>query len=126
MKRSLFLLGAVLVTSAGLAWIAASDAQACDWTSKARAADATDVALSAPTCGDDQAAAKKVQPVAAAKAPKSFDKAPAVGTKATCPVMGGEFVVAKDSQRSEHKGKHVVFCCPGCKPKFDADPQKYL
>jgi YHS domain-containing protein len=61
----------------------------------------------------------------AAPAPKSFDKPPALGTQATCPVMGGKFAVKKNTTRSEHKGKHYVFCCPGCKPKFDANPGKY-
>jgi YHS domain-containing protein len=60
-----------------------------------------------------------------AKAPKVFDKPPKAGTKATCPVMGDEFTVKADSPRSEYKGKHYVFCCPGCKTKFDADPAKY-
>ncbi len=63
---------------------------------------------------------------AAGKAPKVFDEPPPVGTRATCPVMGGEFEVKADTARSEHKGKHVVFCCPMCKPKFDKDPDKYL
>ncbi len=26
---------------------------------------------------------------------------------------------------SEYKGKNVLFCAPGCKKKFDADPAKY-
>jgi YHS domain-containing protein len=59
-------------------------------------------------------------------APKVFDSAQPVGTKATCPVMGGPVVVAEDTQHSEYKGKHVYFCCAGCKPQFDADPEKYL
>ena len=40
--------------------------------------------------------------------------------------MKGEFTVTEATQRSEHGGKHYVFCCPGCKPQFDADPAKYL
>jgi YHS domain-containing protein len=28
--------------------------------------------------------------------------------------------------RSEYKGKTYFFCAPGCKKKFDADPQKYI
>jgi YHS domain-containing protein len=27
---------------------------------------------------------------------------------------------------SDHKGKKYYFCAPGCKRKFDADPDKYL
>ena len=60
------------------------------------------------------------------KAPIAFDAPPKTGTKATCPVMGGEFTVSEKSLRSEYKGKHYVFCCAGCKPKFDAEPEKYL
>ncbi|MDJ0762488.1 MAG: YHS domain-containing protein [Myxococcota bacterium] len=59
-------------------------------------------------------------------APMAFDKPPAVGTKAKCPVMGQEFTVKENSEFSTHKGKTYVFCCPGCKPKFDKNPEKYL
>ena len=58
--------------------------------------------------------------------PVAFDAPPPVGTKAHCPVMGNDFTVSEGTARSEHKGKHYVFCCPGCKPGFDADPEKYL
>ncbi|MFA5314276.1 MAG: YHS domain-containing protein, partial [Methanomassiliicoccales archaeon] len=27
---------------------------------------------------------------------------------------------------SEYKGKTIYFCAPGCKKKFDSDPEKYL
>jgi YHS domain-containing protein len=98
---SLFLLTALAVF--GLILAGAPDASACD------------------NCSH-----KSAEAAPAAKAPKAFDKAPAVGAKATCPVMGGEFTVTKKSERSQHKGKHVVFCCPGCKSKFDSNPEKYL
>ena len=62
----------------------------------------------------------------AAPAPIAFDAPPPVGTRARCPVLKGEFTVTESTLRSEHKGKHYVFCCPGCKPGFDADPEKYL
>ena len=58
--------------------------------------------------------------------PKSFKAKPAVGTKAVCPVMGGEFTVTKDTQFSKYKGKYYAFCCPGCKPKFDQSPEKFV
>lgn len=61
-----------------------------------------------------------------AKAPKVFDSAQKAGTKATCPVMGGELTIDEKTLHSEYKGKHVYFCCAGCKPQFDADPEKYL
>jgi YHS domain-containing protein len=42
----------------------------------------------------------------------------------TCPVMVGN-PINKDLF-TEYKGKKVYFCCPACKPKFEADPEKYL
>lgn len=59
-------------------------------------------------------------------APSAFDGMPPVGTRARCPVMGGEFEVTANSQHSTFDGKTYVFCCPGCKPQFDADPGKYI
>jgi len=41
----------------------------------------------------------------------------------TCPIMGG--VINKDIF-TEYKGKKVYFCCPGCKEKFEANPQDYV
>ena len=55
-----------------------------------------------------------------------FAEKPANGTKAKCPVMKNEFVVKDDTQFSEHNGKHYAFCCPGCKPQFDENPDKFL
>lgn len=63
---------------------------------------------------------------AATNAKKGFDKKPAVGTKATCPVTGNEFTISKGVQFSKYKGKYYAFCCPGCKPQFDENPEKYL
>lgn len=60
------------------------------------------------------------------KAPSAFDGMPKEGTRAYCPVMSAEFVVGKDTASSVYKGKTYVFCCPGCKPQFEADPEKYL
>jgi YHS domain-containing protein len=78
---------------------------------------ATPVALAKP-------AADKV---AAAKAPPKVFAAPQKkGTKATCPVLGEEFVIAQDTAHAEYKGKYVYFCCPSCKAKFEQEPEKYL
>jgi len=63
---------------------------------------------------------------AAAPAGAGYDKMPAVGTKAKCPVSGNEFEVTKDTTFSVYKGKYYVFCCPGCKPQFDKNPGKFL
>ncbi len=32
----------------------------------------------------------------------------------------------KHAGTSDYKGKTYYFCAPGCKRKFDADPEKYL
>jgi YHS domain-containing protein len=41
----------------------------------------------------------------------------------TCPVMGGAIDKALFT---EYQGKKVYFCCPGCKEKFEAEPEKYI
>ncbi len=56
----------------------------------------------------------------------AFASKPPVGTKARCPVMKHVFTVNANTDRSVHKGKHYAYCCAGCKPKFDANPKKYL
>jgi YHS domain-containing protein len=63
---------------------------------------------------------------AATKAPKVFSAPQKEGVKAVCPVMGSEFTIGKDTLHSEYQGKHVYFCCPGCKGKFDKNPKQYL
>jgi Cu(I)/Ag(I) efflux system membrane fusion protein len=45
------------------------------------------------------------------------------GEQKTCPVMG--LAINKDIF-TVYKGKKVYFCCPGCKPEFEKNPQKYL
>jgi YHS domain-containing protein len=60
------------------------------------------------------------------KTPTSFDAEAPIGTKATCPVMGNELTVTADTQKSQYKGKWYYFCCAGCKPQFDANPEKYV
>ncbi|MCK9460082.1 MAG: YHS domain-containing protein [Proteobacteria bacterium] len=101
------LLAGLVVTGLGLA-------SACNSTEQA--------------AGSDQMAMSHGQPApaGAAKAPSVFDAPQAVGTPATCPVLGNTFTITADTLHSEHQGKHVYFCCAGCKPQFDADPQKYL
>ncbi len=69
---------------------------------------------------------EKVDEKAAGDAKLAFDAKPAAGTKARCPVTGQAFTVAANTVGSVHEGKHYVYCCAGCKPKFDADPKKYL
>jgi YHS domain-containing protein len=74
-----------------------------------------------PLCGADsshQADGKQ--------APSVFNSAQKVGAKASCPISGEEFTIAAATLHSEYKGKYVYFCCPGCKTRFDRDPEKYL
>jgi YHS domain-containing protein len=40
-----------------------------------------------------------------------------------CPVMGGAI---DKNVFTVYKGKKVYFCCPICKGKFEADPEKYI
>lgn len=144
MKNLLF--AAVLL--AGLVFAASAYACDCDKGAKASAvspaatADAPcpyakegnkgDCANCDKPCPYKQAKAEAEKKAAEAKtaaadvAPKVFDAPQKIGTKATCPVMGGVFTIDKDTPHSEYKGKHVYFCCPACKPKFDKEPEKYL
>ena len=41
----------------------------------------------------------------------------------TCPIMGNAI---NKAIFIEYKGKKVYFCCPGCKEKFEAEPEKYI
>ena len=41
----------------------------------------------------------------------------------TCPVMG---LPIDKNLFTVYKGKKVYFCCPGCKPEFEKNPEKYL
>ena len=63
---------------------------------------------------------KKSEPAPAAESEKAVS---AAIEQTTCPVMGG--AINKELY-TEYKGKKVYFCCPGCKEKFEADPEKYI
>jgi len=71
-----------------------------------------------PASPHDQAQATSVD--------NGFDGMPPVGTRAVCPVTKEAFEVAKGTPSSVFQGKTYVFCCPGCKPQFEADPKKFL
>ena len=58
-------------------------------------------------------------------APTSFEKQPAPGTWAKCPVSGDVFRVGADTEFAAYNGRVYAFCCPDCKPDFDKDPSKY-
>jgi YHS domain-containing protein len=72
-----------------------------------------------------ESAAPKGEAAAATAAPKVFTSPQKEGTKATCPVTGESFTIAKKTAHAEYKGKHVYFCCPSCQKSFDKDPEKY-
>ncbi|KFI97931.1 YHS domain-containing protein [Bifidobacterium subtile] len=46
-----------------------------------------------------------------------------------CAVMTSEEVDPQEAESKglfrDYEGKRYYFCCPGCLPKFDADPAKY-
>jgi YHS domain-containing protein len=126
MKAMKITLGILVVLAAfGLALATPSAAQACDGCGCDKAKAGGEKAKSDCGKADCDCGCKKGEECTCGKAPKSFASAPAVGTKATCPVMGEEFTVKADSPRAQYKGKHYAFCCAGCKPKFDADPAKF-
>jgi len=81
----------------------------------------------APSVQAKPAAEAKAQAKTQAKAgaPTVFTSAQKEGTKATCPITGEEFTIAKNTAHAEYKGKYVYFCCPGCRKAFDKDPAKY-
>ncbi len=84
------------------------------------------LALGTAAACDKEAKANNKSNATEAGAQVAFDKMPPVGTKAKCLVMGQEFTVGKTTASSTYKGKTYVFCCPGCKPKFEKNPEKYL
>ncbi|MHC5059754.1 MAG: efflux RND transporter periplasmic adaptor subunit [Planctomycetota bacterium] len=47
----------------------------------------------------------------------------ATAEQTVCPVMGG---VINKEVFTEYKGKKVYFCCPGCIPEFQKNPEKYI
>ncbi len=63
---------------------------------------------------------KKSEPIAPAETKQVVSEA--IEQK-TCPVMDG--AINKELY-TEYKGKKVYFCCPGCKDKFEKEPEKYI
>jgi YHS domain-containing protein len=59
----------------------------------------------------------------AAVAEEAESKVVAPAEQTTCPVMGGAI---DKNLFTEYKGKKVYFCCPECKAKFEAEPEKYI
>jgi len=53
-------------------------------------------------------------------------KDPQERTMAIDPVCKMQVDENKAAGKSEYNGKTYYFCAPGCKRKFDAEPEKYL
>jgi YHS domain-containing protein len=72
-----------------------------------------------------------IVPAMAAQPAKKAPAKPAAHKKvvsATCPVMSTTIpdVSKAAGGKSVYKGKTYYFCCAGCKPMFDKDPEKYI
>lgn len=48
-----------------------------------------------------------------------------IGKLVTCPVMGTKFNVKEVTDVADYKGKSYYFCCAGCYPEFEKNPNKY-
>jgi YHS domain-containing protein len=46
--------------------------------------------------------------------------------KVTDPVCKMQIDSDKAAATSEYKGQTIYFCAPGCKAKFDSDPERYF
>ena len=46
--------------------------------------------------------------------------------KVQCPVTKNWFVQTEKSPSTVYKEKTYYFCCAGCKPQFEKEPEKYL
>ncbi|GHF04117.1 YHS domain-containing protein [Pseudolysinimonas yzui] len=49
---------------------------------------------------------------------------------AVCPVMPSNVVVKSEAEKAgyyrDHDGERYWFCCGGCGPRFDADPERFV
>jgi len=60
----------------------------------------------------------------AEEAKKTVTAAAAEIEQTMCPIMDDNKI--NKNVFVEYKGKKVYFCCPECKAKFDANPEKYV
>ena len=58
-----------------------------------------------------------------AKMEESAEAVAAAIEQTTCPIMDSPI---NKALFTEYKGKKVYFCCPGCKERFEAEPEKYI
>ncbi len=83
--------------------------------------------------GGDKGAEQKagdggMEPVAAVESASAGVKAAVAKPYSleTCIVGGAKLGSMGDPVALVHEGQEVKFCCADCKPKFEADPAKYL
>ena len=58
-----------------------------------------------------------------AKMEESAEAVAAAIEQTTCPIMDSPI---NKALFTEYEGKKVYFCCPGCKERFEAEPEKYI
>jgi YHS domain-containing protein len=58
--------------------------------------------------------------------PANIKSVDAEGMHFVCPVMGDEGVVDSETLFTDYQGKRYYFCCAGCKPKFEKEPDSYI
>ncbi|MHC4174537.1 MAG: heavy metal-binding domain-containing protein [Planctomycetota bacterium] len=75
------------------------------------------------TCGMDLVLQKAEQKRGAMTMPMPAKEIASAVEQTTCPIMGSAIDKALFT---EYKGKKVYFCCPGCKPEFEKNPEKYI
>ena len=51
---------------------------------------------------------------------------PRCNMKVVDPVCKMEIDAERAAATSDYKGQKIYFCAPGCKAKFDANPEKYM
>ncbi|MCJ7858200.1 YHS domain-containing protein [Corynebacterium kalidii] len=75
------------------------------------------------SCGHGHAADADTAPTS------TVPEMPEIPEMAECPVMAGTPVVKADAEAAglyrDHQGQRYWFCCAGCGPRFDADPDRY-
>ena len=109
----------------GLLLVVAISVNGCK---KSEPEPAAPAAPAAPTVSKDtenqmQDMAKATEEKAGQMAEKATETAEKI-EQTTCPVMDGNKI--DKNIFVEYKGKKVYFCCPDCKAKFEADPEKYI
>ena len=64
--------------------------------------------------------------IALAAEAKAVKEQKNIDPRETCMVTGDKLGSMGKPVDYDYKGRPIQFCCSGCKPKFEADPAKYL